>query len=179
MATGPITPPPYGDLKNLPVSYQQWFQRIRDYTNQIAGATIPWAQVSKAGSNLTDLTTRNHNDLTNIFGGGTSDYYHLTASQNSSISALTTISSLTTLTSSNGYVLCNANAGAFVVNLPAASARKRLHLKKIDASANAITVTPNGADTIQGAATYSLNTQYKSITIYSDGTSTWYIEAST
>lgn len=179
MAAGPITPPPYGDLKNLPVSYQQWFQRIRDYTNQIGTATIPWTQVSKAGSNLTDIATRNHNDLTNIFGGGTSDYYHLTSSQQASISALTTISSLTTLSASSGYVLCNAGSGAFVVNLPAASARKRLHLKKIDASANAITVTPNGADTIEGAATYLLNAQYKSITIYSDGTSTWYIEANT
>lgn len=179
MTTGPITPPPYSDLKTLPVAYQQWFQRIRDYTNQIGTATIPWTQVSKAGSNLTDLTTRNHNDLTNIFGGGTSDYYHLTASQNASISALTTVSSLATLNATNGYVLCNANAGAFIVNLPSASIRKRLHLKKVDSSINAITVTPNGADTIEGAATYSLNTQYKSITIYSDGTSTWYIEAST
>ena len=179
MTTGPITPPPYGDLKNLPISYQQWFQRIRDYTNQIAGAVIPWSQVSKAGSNLTDLATRNHNDLTNIFGGATSDYYHLTASQHASLTALTTVSSLTTLNATHGYVLCNAASGAFTLNLPAASTRKRYHLKKIDASANAITVTPNGADTIQGAGTFSLNTQYKSITIYSDGTSTWYIEAST
>lgn len=179
MSTGPITPPPYSDLRQLPVAYQQWFQRIRDYTNQIGTATIPWTQVSKAGSNLTDLTTRNHNDLTNIFGGGTGDYYHLTASQNFSLTALNTVSSLITLNSTNGYVLCNANAGAFTVNLPTASARKRLHIKKIDSSANAITITRNGADTIEGAATYALNTQYKSVTLYSNGTSTWYIEAST
>jgi len=179
MTTGPITPPPFGDLKKLPVAYQQWFQRIRDYTNQVGTAIIPWTQVSKAGSNLTDLTTRNHNDLSNIFGGGTSDYYHLTQSQQSSLIALTTVSSLATLNATQGYVLCNASGGAFTVNLPAASARKRYHLKKIDSSLNAITVTPNGADTIQGAGTYSLILQYNSVTIYSDGTSTWYIEATT
>lgn len=179
MATGPITPPPYADLKNLPVAYQQWFQRIRDYTNQIGTATIPWSQVSKVGSNLSDLATRNHNDLTNIFGGGTGDYYHLTASQNNSITALTTVFSLATLSSSNGYVLCDASGGAFTVNLPSASARKKLHIKKIDSSINAITISPNGADTIEGAASYSLATQYKSVTLYSNGSTTWYIEAST
>lgn len=179
MATGPITPPPYGDLKNLPVSYQQWFQRIRDYTNQVGTATIPWAQVSKAGSNLTDLTTRNHNDLSNIFGGGTSDYYHLTASQYNSVVTLTTVSALATLGSSNGYVLCDATVGAFTVTLPAASARKRLHIKKKDSTANVVTIAASGADTIEGSASKSLATQYKSYTLYSDGSTTWYIEAST
>lgn len=179
MATGPITPPPYGDLKNLPVSYQQWFQRIRDYTNQVGTGTIPWSQVSKTGSNLTDLATRNHNDLTNIFGGGTGDYYHLTASQYASVVTLNTVAALTTLGASNGYVLCDANTGAFTVTLPAASTRKRFHIKKIDSSANAISIAAAGADTIEGSATKSLATQYKSYTLYSDGSTTWYIEAST
>ena len=179
MTIGPITPPPFSDLKTLPIAYQQWFQRIKDFTNQVGTETIPWVRVSKAGSNLTDLTTRNHNDLSNIFGGTTSDYYHFTASQHASLTALTTVSSLTTLNATQGYVLCNAASGAFTLNLPAASTRKRYHLKKIDSSANVVTITPNGADTIEGAATYALNTQYKSVTLYSNGTSTWYIEAST
>jgi hypothetical protein len=179
MASGPITPPPYADLKNLPNSFQMWYLRVKDYTNSIASAVIPWAQVDKSGSNLTDLTTRNHNDLTNIFGGGTADYYHLTASQYSSVVTLTTVSSLTTLGSSNGYVLCDATAGAFTVNLPAASTRKRYHIKKKDVTANAVTISAAGADTIEGSASKSLATQYKSYTLYSDGSTTWYIEAST
>jgi len=179
VAAGPITPVPFGDIKTMPLGYQMWYQRIRDYTNSLATGTILWSQVDKAGSNITDLASRDHNNLTNIFGGGTSDYYHITGSQQASISALTTISSLTTLNTTHGFVLCDASGGAFTVNLPAASTRKKYHIKKKDSTANAITITPNGADTIEGAATYALNTQYKSVTLYSNGTSTWYIEAST
>ena len=179
MAAGPITPVPFGDIKTMPLGYQMWYQRIRDYTNSLATGTIPWTQVDKAGSSIVDLASRDHNNLTNIFGGGTSDYYHITGSQQASISALTTISSLTTLNTTHGFVLCDASSGAFTVNLPAASSRKKYHIKKIDSSINAITISANGADTIEGSASKSLATQYKSYTIYSDGSSTWYIESAT
>lgn len=178
MATGPITPVPFGDLKQMPLGYQMWYQRIRDYTNSLS-SSILWSDINKAGSNITDIVSRDHNNLTNIFGGNTSDYYHITQAQQTSISALTTISSLTTLNASHGYVLCDASGGAFTVNLPSAASRKKYHIKKKDSSANAVTITSNGADTIEGSASKSLATQYKSYTIYSDGTSTWYIESAT
>jgi hypothetical protein len=73
-------------------------------------------------------------------------------------------------------ILSDATNGNIVVNLPtAASAIDRTyHIKKIDASANTITVTPNGVETIDGAATYVINVQYNSIQIVSDG-SQWFI----
>jgi len=37
-----------------------------------------WSLIDKTGSNLTDLATRNHNDLQSIQGGSVGDYYHLT-----------------------------------------------------------------------------------------------------
>ena len=43
-------------------------------------AAIAWAKLSKAGSNLTDLSTKNHNDTDSLQGGTTSEYYHLTNS---------------------------------------------------------------------------------------------------
>lgn len=43
-----------------------------------AAGEILWAQVSKAGSNLTDIETRNHADLQNL---NTASYTHLTATQ--------------------------------------------------------------------------------------------------
>lgn len=179
MSVGPITPVPFGDLKQMPLGYQMWYQRIRDYTNALASNTIPWSQVDKSGSSITDIVSRDHDNLTNIFGGGTSDYYHLTQAQQTSISTLTTLTSLTTLNNTHGYVLCDASGGAFTVTLPLASARKKYHIKKIDSSVNAITISASGADTIEGTVSKSLAAQYKSYTIYSDGSTTWYIESAT
>ena len=114
------------------------------------------------------------------FDGGTSgERYHLTNSQHSSITSLNTYTTTQALTSANGYVLCDATGGIFTVTLPAASARKRLHIKKIDVSANAVTISPSGLDTIEGLTFVTLPTQYKSYTLYSNGTSTWYIEGQT
>lgn len=85
----------------------------------------------------------------------------------------------------DGYVLVDASLGAIVITLHRALTRKRYHIKKIDATANNVIVTawntviPLVVDTIQGAATTSLTAQYKSVTLYSDGVSTWYIESQT
>lgn len=49
----------------------------------LAGLAVAWADVTKTGSNLTDILTRNHNDLQNLDVG---DYRHLTAAL---LSALT------------------------------------------------------------------------------------------
>lgn len=72
-------------------------------------------------------------------------------------------------------ILGNAAGGAITVSLPAAAASsgKRLTVKKIDASANAVTIDGSGAETIDGAATVSLTAQYQSITIVCDGSTWW------
>ena len=44
-----------------------------------------WSYLDFSGSNLTDLETRNHNDLQTIQGGTTDEYYHLTASQHTDL----------------------------------------------------------------------------------------------
>lgn len=75
-----IQPAPQSDLKNVPLSLQIWYNQIRQFINSGVG-TIPWASVSKVGANLTDIPTRNHNDLQNIQGGSALERYHLTAAQ--------------------------------------------------------------------------------------------------
>ena len=137
--------------------------------------TITWATVSKSGSNLTDLATRNHSGLQNIDGGT----YHLSQSQYETINTLSTKTADYTATSTDGIILVDATSGVVTITLPAASARKELHIKKIDASANAVTIGRAGADTIEGSTSKSLAAQYNSYTIYSDGSTTWYIKAST
>ena len=53
--------------------------------------------------------------------------------------------------------------------------KKKFRLKKIDSSANAITITPNGSQKIDGASSWTLSTQYEAITLVSDG-SNWHVE---
>jgi hypothetical protein len=68
-------------------------------------------------------------------------------------------------------------ASATVINLPAASTKKRYTIvdERGTAATNIITVTPNGADTIIGALTYVINGNYNSINIYSNGGTEWFI----
>ena len=174
-----VRPVPFPDVRDLPLSYQRWFNSLRQLIEQSITGTIPWTQVDKAGANITDIPNRAHNNLTALDGGTSGQYYHLTASQHDSFTTLNTYTTAQVLTSSNGYVLCDATSAPFTVTLPAASARKRLHIKKIDSSANAVTIARTGADNIEGNTSVSLPAQYKSYTLYSDGTSTWYIEGQT
>ncbi len=81
------------------------------------------------------------------------------------------------------YILGDATAAAITITLPASSASfansvtQRLSIKKKDSSINAVTIAAAGADTIQGAATVALSTQYSERTLYTDGTGTWYVES--
>ena len=81
-----------------------------------------------------------------------------------------------TATTSDNIILCDATSAAFTITLPAATnvTGLRYRIKKIDSSVNAITIDGNGAETIDGAATQSLATQYDSMDIACDGAS-WYI----
>lgn len=70
--------------------------------------------------------------------------------------------------------LCNATSGAFALTLPAASllAGREIVIKKTDSSANAVTVTRAGSDTINNAAatTVALTTQDQIVRLVSTGT---------
>lgn len=72
-------------------------------------------------------------------------------------------------------IIVDAAAGAVTVNLPAAasSVGRILQCKKKDASANAMTLDGNGAETIDRAATLSTTTQYTAFTVACDGTEWW------
>ena len=73
-------------------------------------------------------------------------------------------------------VIWDASGGACVQNLPAATnSGKIFYFKKVDSSANTVTVTPDGTDTIDGAASYVLSTQYESVTVQDCAVGTWYV----
>jgi hypothetical protein len=68
---------------------------------------------------------------------------------------------------------CDATSAAFAATLPpAATVPGRVYVfKKIDSSGNAVTVTGNGAETIDGSNTVALSTQWAKVMIVSNGTS--------
>lgn len=82
-----------------------------------------------------------------------------------------------TLTLSDSICVVDATGGAVTITLPtAASAINRcFYIKKIDASGNAVTVDGDGSETIDGATTASLASQYDSVQVVSDGTEWWII----
>lgn len=74
-----IPPPPSVNTDFNDFTWKDWFRILRDQLiNTGIGA---WSALNFAGSNITDIETRNHNDLQNVQGGGASEKYHLTQSQ--------------------------------------------------------------------------------------------------
>lgn len=75
---------------------------------------------------------------------------------------------------SETVILANATGGNITVNLPALSgvAGRIYNVKKTDSSANTVTLDGSGAETIDGAATQVLTTQYQSLMIFA-GPSEW------
>lgn len=73
-------------------------------------------------------------------------------------------------------VLVDATAGNRTETLPAASALtgKYYTIKKIDASANTVTVARAGTDTIDGQTSWVLGSRYSAITLISDGNN-WFV----
>lgn len=69
-----------------------------------------------------------------------------------------------TVLATDFFISCDASGGAVVINLPASSGAGRwLHFKKIDATANACTITRAGADTIDDRTTYALTHRYAGV----------------
>jgi len=81
-----------------------------------------------------------------------------------------------TLSADNYIVLVDCSDTSITITLPAASSHKnRVYtLKKIDSSANKVTIDANSTETIDGEETIELKTQYTYVTIVSDGTE-WFI----
>lgn len=81
-----------------------------------------------------------------------------------------------TIGTSDTIIFADATSGNVTITLPAASSSSgyRFYVKRVDNSANTCAVARAGADTIDGQTSISLDLQYTSITIASNG-SAWYI----
>ena len=100
-------------------------------------------------------------------GGAIATAVTVVSSPNSSI----------TLDASHSIVLCNAVLGEITINLPTAGgiAGRQYTIKLLFSNSGFVTIDPFGNQSIEGAATYSLNSQYKYATIVSDGANWWVV----
>jgi hypothetical protein len=88
--------------------------------------------------------------------------------------AITNADSPYTVASADTVITCDATAGAVTITLPAATGTGRaISIKKIDSSPNACTPTRAGSDTIDGATSYSLTTQYAASAVWDTASGTW------
>lgn len=91
--------------------------------------------------------------------------------------AISTKSANYTVVNSDNVLLANATGGAITFTLPTAAAGvgQVFFFKKIDSSANAMTIKGNGSELIDATNTQSTTVQYETFTVVSNGTQWWII----
>lgn len=82
-----------------------------------------------------------------------------------------------TITLEDHTILCDATSGNITVTLPTAYLGDEYYfnIKKVDSSANTVTIDGSGSETVDGATTKVISTQYDCVTIQSDGAEWWII----
>jgi hypothetical protein len=102
-------------------------------------------------------------------GGGTGTAYPLLA-----VSVKTADYTLSAAT--DDVVLFDVSAASRVASLPPAASNNgaQFTVKKIDASTNTVTLDPNGAELVEGAATLVLTEQWEAATVVCNGVG-WYL----
>lgn len=92
---------------------------------------------------------------------------------------LRTVTTTSSMTATDGQVNADATAGAFTVTAPDATTAHvgaSYRLKKIDATANEVTLGAVGSQTIDGAPSFVLDLANQEITIFTDGAN-WFTQS--
>lgn len=95
---------------------------------------------------------------------------------NSSVVSIATKTSNYSLSTSDMTILADATSGNVTLTLPSASSTSGqvFYIKRIDSSANTVTISRSGSDTIDGMTSFTLDQQYTVSGLVSNG-SAWYI----
>lgn len=92
--------------------------------------------------------------------------------------AVRTVTGVATVVILSDYILLgDASSADVTITLPSAASLegRTLIIKKIDSTLNTVTIAADAGETIDGAATQVIYTQYTSRTIVSDGTEWWIV----
>ena len=71
-------------------------------------------------------------------------------------------------------IVVSATSSNAVATLPAPAANVIIGFKKVDSGAGTVVITHHASETIDGANTFTISTQYQSIQLISDGTN-WFV----
>lgn len=95
---------------------------------------------------------------------------------NGTFTTSTQTSTTYTVSTSDTVVFVDSTSNNVTVTLPAASGMTgyRFYIKRIDGSAHTVTIARSGSDTIDGQTSLSLDVQYMTVTVVSNGTA-WFI----
>jgi hypothetical protein len=137
--------------------------------------TVDAAGTETINGALTVILPQQYNTVTIISNGA--NWLILGGSILSGFANIKSITASYTATLADEKIYANATGGAITVTLPAAATSKGkvYSIKKIDLSANAVTIDGNASETIDGALTKIINTQWTAVSIYCNG-SGWYVE---
>ena len=182
----------YGEIK--------WDSNFFEISTEITGAGTPRSLRMSAGLTRLDLTSGGNvtvvrnNATYMIFGSANITVYRYFRPNSDlgiqfgdvtrrwawgSFGGLTThtqtiTAASDTLGTSDHTVLCDCTLNSITINLPAAIDGQQYVIKKVDSSINTVTIDGDSSETIDGALTKTLTTQYECVTIVSDGTN-WFI----
>lgn len=162
------------DDSSLAVGYRE-LPIFESIVTTVSGTTTPIVTITDAVGGSTSITYSAGEGIGLLHSSNT-----ITIS--STLSSFTVTEKSTTFTASigdNQVYLVDASGGAVTVDLPATSDTdidgRSVVIKKADNSGNAVIITPNGSDTIDGAATASITTQYATVTAVAFNTNTDWI----
>ncbi len=114
-------------------------------------------------------------NLTNI-SGSDAKFTSISGTLNGLVTNVTTVASSTSVGSNNHIILINAASGAITLTLPDASTvtNREFKFKKIDSTANIITISGSSSQTIDGELDKEITTQYEAFIVVSNG-SNWFV----
>lgn len=79
-----IPPPPISSEDKT--IWSNWYVAVKDAINNLR-ADLKWSNIDFTGSNITDITFKSHQDLSNLQGGSSTERYHVSATQATAIAA--------------------------------------------------------------------------------------------
>lgn len=115
-----------------------------------------------------------------LLAGANSKPHSTLQSAGSHAFTLTAVSSTPfSVTSAHSFLAVDSSGGARTLNLPTAVGitGRKYCIIKVSSDSNAVTIDANGAETINGATTQVISSQYSNVCIVSDG-SNWLISSS-
>ena len=117
-----------------------------------------------------------------VFGSTTHDAVETTALIFETFPRAALITTNTTVSDAGRIYPVDTGGGAVTVTLASAMVAEGVHVTVNDeggaAGTNAVTIATEGSETIDGATSQSIGSNYGTLSLYSDGTN-WYTKSST